>query len=167
MSVFQDRTTCVTLMKSVKLRDDYETASNSAMASDYDSVSDVSSETLNYSIGELSREFGVSLRTLRFYEDRGLLSPKRAGTTRLYSAQDRHRLSIILKGKHLGFTLTEIRALLAKDMKEGLKGTGVEGLKLSLEQVDEQIAHMQAQQIEVAKALEELQAYRFQLVSKG
>src|SRR5688572_31470451 len=68
-----------------------------------------------YTIGDLAREFGVTLRTLRFYEDRGLLSPRRDGTARIYSARDRDRLSVILKGKQLGFTLTEIRAMLAED----------------------------------------------------
>ena len=60
-----------------------------------------------YTIGDLAREFGVTLRTLRFYEDRGLLSPRRDGTARIYDPRDRERLSVILKGKQLGFTLTE------------------------------------------------------------
>ena len=67
-----------------------------------------------YTIGDLAREFGVTLRTLRFYEDRGLLSPRRDGTARIYDARDRERLSVILKGKQLGFTLTEIRAMVAE-----------------------------------------------------
>src|SRR5919206_1220654 len=71
--------------------------------------------TKTYTIGDLAREFGVTLRTLRFYEDRGLLSPRRDGTARIYDARDRERLSVILKGKQLGFTLTEIRALLAEE----------------------------------------------------
>ena len=68
-----------------------------------------------YTIGDLAREFGVTLRTLRFYEDRGLLSPRREGTARIYDARDRSRLSVILKGKQLGFTLTEIRAMVAEE----------------------------------------------------
>ena len=68
-----------------------------------------------YTIGDLAREFGVTLRTLRFYEDRGLLSPRREGTARIYDARDRARLSVILKGKQLGFTLTEIRAMVAEE----------------------------------------------------
>ena len=72
----------------------------------------------SYTIGDLAREFGVTLRTLRFYEDRGLLSPRREGTARIYDARDRARLSVILKGKQLGFTLTEIRALLAEERGE-------------------------------------------------
>ena len=64
-------------------------------------------EDLEYLISDLSREFDVTLRALRFYEDRGLLSPRRIGTMRIYSAQDRARLSVILKGKQLGFTLAD------------------------------------------------------------
>lgn len=65
-----------------------------------------------FSIGDVAREFGVSLRAPRFYEDRGL-HPRRRGTTRLYSEGDRSRLQMILKGKRLGFTLTEIREILS------------------------------------------------------
>jgi len=57
------------------------------------------------SIGQLAREFGVSLRTLRFYEDRGLLIPHRKGTVRRYDEQHKTRLSMILKAKQLGFIL--------------------------------------------------------------
>jgi DNA-binding transcriptional MerR regulator len=109
-----------------------------------------------YTIGDLAREFGVTLRTLRFYEDRGLLSPRREGTARIYDARDRARLSVILKGKHLGFTLTEIRAMLAED-KAGEAG---EDLKLSLTQVEDQIAHLETQKAEIEQALSELVAQR-------
>jgi DNA-binding transcriptional MerR regulator len=65
-----------------------------------------------YSIAELSREFAITPRTIRFYEDEGLIKPRRHGTTRLYTAGDRTRLSWILRGKRLGFSLAEIRELL-------------------------------------------------------
>jgi len=65
-----------------------------------------------YSIADLAREFGVTARTIRFYEDEGLIKPRRQGLTRLYSAHDRVRLSWILRGKRLGFSLAEIRELL-------------------------------------------------------
>lgn len=64
-------------------------------------------------IREMARDFGVSIRALRFYEDRGLLHPRREGTARRYSARDRLYLKMILKGKQLGFTLSEIRDILA------------------------------------------------------
>ena len=66
-----------------------------------------------WSIGELAREFGVSLRTLRFYEDKGLLTPTRDGPARTYDAAQRQRLSVILFVKQAGFSLAEIRDVLA------------------------------------------------------
>ncbi|WP_262028279.1 MerR family transcriptional regulator [Microvirga sp. Mcv34] len=110
-----------------------------------------------YTIGDLAREFGVTLRTLRFYEDRGLLSPRRDGTARIYDARDRERLSVILKGKQLGFTLTEIRAMVAEERS----GAGAAmNLKLSLDQIESQIQHLEQQKKEIEDALAELQARR-------
>ena len=68
--------------------------------------------TDTYSIGELSREFLVTTRTIRFYEDEGLLSPTRRGRNRVYAPRDRTRLKLILRGKRLGFALGEIAELL-------------------------------------------------------
>ena len=65
-----------------------------------------------YSIGELARAFDVTTRTIRFYEDQGLLSPERRGQTRIYSAADRTTLKLILRGKRLGFSLAESRDLI-------------------------------------------------------
>ncbi len=65
-----------------------------------------------YRIGDLAREFNVSLRTLRFYEDRGLIHPNRAGSTRLYSNEDRTRLTVILLAKNVGFSLVDIQEIL-------------------------------------------------------
>ena len=65
-----------------------------------------------YSIAELAREFEITARTIRFYEDEGLIKPRRQGLTRLYSAGDRARLGWILRGKRLGFSLAEIKELL-------------------------------------------------------
>ena len=65
-----------------------------------------------YSIAELAREFAITARTIRFYEDEGLVTPRRQGLTRLYSAGDRARLGWILRGKRLGFSLSEIKELL-------------------------------------------------------
>ncbi|EKE84884.1 MerR family transcriptional regulator [Idiomarina xiamenensis] len=66
---------------------------------------------LTYSIGELAREFDITTRSIRFYEDEGLLSPKRQGQTRIYHNKDRVRLKLILRGKRLGFSLAETRRL--------------------------------------------------------
>ncbi len=65
-----------------------------------------------YSIAELAREFDVTHRAIRFYEDEGLLSPARDGTRRVYSKRDWVRLKLILRGKRLGFSLAEIREML-------------------------------------------------------
>jgi DNA-binding transcriptional MerR regulator len=113
-----------------------------------------------YTIGDLAREFAVTLRTLRFYEDRGLLSPKREGAARIYDARDRSRLSVILKGKQLGFTLTEIREMLAEERGEA----PASNLNLSLAQVEDQIAHLQNQKQEIEQALAELTAHRNSLL---
>ena len=66
-----------------------------------------------YSIRDLSREFGVTTRTLRFYEEKGLLTPERLGQNRLYSAADRTRLILILRGKTLGLTLDQSAEIIA------------------------------------------------------
>ena len=109
-----------------------------------------------FTIGDLAREFGITLRALRFYEDRGLLSPRREGLVRIYDARDRHRLSVILKGKQLGFTLAEIRAMLAEDRS----GDGTANLRLSLDQIEDQISHLEQQKAEIEEALVELKSRR-------
>ncbi|MEO6582243.1 MAG: MerR family DNA-binding transcriptional regulator [Sphingomicrobium sp.] len=68
--------------------------------------------TAKYAIGELCEAFGVTARALRFYEDEHLLAPVRRGTSRYYSDRDRARLSWILRGKRVGFSLNEIREML-------------------------------------------------------
>jgi DNA-binding transcriptional MerR regulator len=70
------------------------------------------SERQNYTITDLSEEFGVTARALRFYEDEGLISPERLGLARIYSRRDRARLAWILRGKRVGFSLTEIREMI-------------------------------------------------------
>ena len=65
-----------------------------------------------YTIGDLSREFDVTPRTIRFYEDEGLLSPGRQGRNRVYGPRERIRLKLILRGKRLGFSLGEIREMI-------------------------------------------------------
>lgn len=65
-----------------------------------------------YSITELTREFGISTRTLRFYEDEGLIHPERRGRTRLFRPADRHLIKEILRGRRIGFTIAEIREII-------------------------------------------------------
>ncbi|PDT81013.1 MerR family transcriptional regulator [Sinorhizobium sp. BJ1] len=66
-----------------------------------------------YSITELTREFGISTRTLRFYEDEGLIHPERRGRTRLFRPADRHLIKEILRGRRIGFTIAEIREIIS------------------------------------------------------
>ena len=75
-----------------------------------------------FTIGELAREFGVTTRAIRFYEDCGLLDPARAGRNRIYSSRDRTRLRLTLRGKRLGLKLAEVRELV--DMYESKRDTG-------------------------------------------
>ena len=65
-----------------------------------------------YTVTELAKELGMTARAIRFYEDKGLIAPQRAGTTRVYSARDRARMILILRGKRLGFSLSAIKEYL-------------------------------------------------------
>ena len=104
-------------------------------------------------IGEMASEFRVSLRTLRFYEDRKLLRPRREGNTRLYSSIDRLRMQMILKGKQLGFTLTEVQDLIgSQDSTEDFEG------KLKPQQIVSQIDHLERQRAEIDGAIARLRA---------
>lgn len=68
---------------------------------------------VSYSISALAKEFGITTRTIRFYESRGLISPERIGTTRKYSKRDRARLMLILRGRNLGFTVEDVSEYLS------------------------------------------------------
>jgi len=80
-----------------------------------------SSSGITYTISELAREFDLTTRAIRFYEDCGLLSPQRAGRNRIYTARDRTRLKLTLRGKRLGLTLSEVKELV--DMYESPRDT--------------------------------------------
>ena len=115
-----------------------------------------------FTIGELSREFGVTLRALRFYENKGLISPHREGLSRLYSHGDRTRLALILKGKKLGFTLSEIRQMIAAEEGE----TDNKSLALSREKCLEQIELLKKQKAEIEEGLNELSRIYASLTGK-
>jgi DNA-binding transcriptional MerR regulator len=105
-----------------------------------------------YTIGDLAREFDVTLRTLRFYESKGLIKPRRQGMTRIYSQEDRERLALILQGKRLGFTLREIRELVATQGAHAKPSA----LPLSREQCLAQIKLLEKQKRDIETALAEL-----------
>ena len=105
-----------------------------------------------FSIRDIARHFNVTLRALRFYENKGLLNPKREGDLRLYTAKDRNRIKRILKGKQLGFTLNEIRALIDDERKP----SKVVGLHLSRELCIEQIKLLERRKAEINDAIAEL-----------
>ncbi|MBK1623022.1 MerR family transcriptional regulator [Afifella marina] len=108
---------------------------------------------MTYSIGELSREFGVTLRTLRFYEDKGLLNPRREGLNRIYSRRDRARLKLVLMGKKVGFSLVEIKEILdLYDMKDG----EVLQMQVALDKFEGQVAVLKRQREEIEHAIDEL-----------
>ena len=110
-----------------------------------------------FTIGELSREFGVTLRTIRFYEDKGLLNPRRQGLTRLYSRRDRARLKLILLGKRVGFSLVEIGEMLdLYDLKDGQTTQ----LRVALGKFDQQITFLENQRAEIDQAVNDLKRAR-------
>ncbi len=106
-----------------------------------------------YSIGDLSREFGVTTRTIRFYEDQGLLSPTRNGQNRIYQARDRVRLKLILRGKRLGFSLKEINKLIELyDTPEGEAGQ----LRSFIEKIRARRTELLVQKDDIEHVLDEL-----------
>ena len=102
-----------------------------------------------YTIGDMARAYRVTLRALRFYEDRGLIRPIRHGASRFYDAAARARFETILRGKQLGFTLTQIFAMLPKDEKSESR----EKLDLKEGQVLTQIAQLERKREELDTAI--------------
>ncbi|PTW62110.1 DNA-binding transcriptional MerR regulator [Breoghania corrubedonensis] len=106
-----------------------------------------------FTIGELAKEFGVTLRTLRFYEDKGLINPKRDGQNRLYNRRDRARLKLVLMGKQVGFSLNEICDMLdLYDLRDGQ----VVQLRVALDKFNEQIDVLKQQKSHIEQAIDEL-----------
>ncbi|MFD2205236.1 MerR family transcriptional regulator [Kiloniella antarctica] len=106
-----------------------------------------------YTITELTTEFAVSTRTLRFYEDENLLNPERQVRKRLYTPRDRTRLKLILRGKRLGFSLAEIREII--EMYD--HSPGEKGQLLRLQgRINERKAELEQKQKDILETLEEL-----------
>ncbi len=106
-----------------------------------------------YSISDLSKEFDITTRSIRFYEDQGLLKPKRRGQTRIYSLKDRVRLKLILRGKRLGFSLAETRRLF--ELYDADKSSTTQ-LNTMLALVEEKKSALQQQMDDIKVVLMEL-----------
>ena len=109
-----------------------------------------------FSISELAREFDITPRAIRFYEDQGLLAPRRDGQRRIYTPRDRTRLKLTLRGKRLGLTLSEIRELI--DMYEPGRDERPQ-LQRFLAVLEEHKASLLQQQADIEAQLTELQAF--------
>lgn len=117
-------------------------------------ATDKTNRDRTYSITELCREFEVTPRTLRFYEQKGLLAPARRGWTRLFSYRDRARLQLILRGKKVGFSLEEIKEMLEL---YNLKDGQLTQLRVAATKFRERREALQQQRVEVEEAMEELE----------
>jgi DNA-binding transcriptional MerR regulator len=107
-----------------------------------------------WTVGELADELGVTTRTLRHYEAEGLLQPERAGHNRVYSARDRARLRLILRGRRLGMTLAECREIV--DMYDGAASSERRQLEILLARLDEIAADLRARQADLRRTLDEV-----------
>lgn len=110
-----------------------------------------------FSIGQLAEEFEITTRTIRFYESRGLISPTRDGTNRIYSRRDRARLALILRGKNLGFSLEDIAEYLTLYDLDPSQRTQTEML---LSKVDAAITDLNRKKTDLARALADLKDIR-------
>ncbi|MGA2189302.1 MAG: MerR family DNA-binding transcriptional regulator [Steroidobacteraceae bacterium] len=106
-----------------------------------------------YSVTQLGLELGVSARAIRFYEDKGLISPRRAGNNRVYTLRDRARMILILRGKKLGFSLREIREYL--DLYDA-DPTQAKQLRLLLKAVRSRMLQLEDQRVALNEALSDL-----------
>jgi len=110
-------------------------------------------------VTELARETGVTARAIRFYESKGLLNPQRAGTTRIYTHRERGRLQLILRGKRLGFSLSDIGDYLNLYDADP---TQQDQIMLLLAKVDARIKELELQKIDLEASLTELSAVKDQ-----
>ncbi|MFC7047756.1 MerR family transcriptional regulator [Emcibacter nanhaiensis] len=106
-----------------------------------------------YSISELSEEFGITPRTLRFYEDQKLISPKREGQSRIYSTADRARLAWIMRGKRVGFSIADMAEVLDLYYEEGGK---IKQGQITLDACRERIETLEQQKKDIDETIEEL-----------
>lgn len=113
-----------------------------------------------FTISDLTREFGVTARALRFYEDEGLIAPSRVGLSRIYSKRDRARLAWIMRAKNVGFGLGEIRELIdLYDLGDGR----VEQRRVTVQRCREKIAKLKQQKADIESSLKELSEFVAQI----
>ncbi len=117
-------------------------------------------ERARFSIGEMCEAFGVTARALRFYEDEQLIAPERRGTARLYSDRDRARLTWILRGKRVGFSLSDIREMLdlydVGDRRETQR-------RVTIERCNRRIAALRRQSVDIDATIHDLENFVAQL----
>jgi DNA-binding transcriptional MerR regulator len=124
-----------------------------------------------YTIGELAREFDLTTRAIRFYEDCGLITPQRSGRNRVYTQRDRTRLKLTLRGKRLGLTLAEVKELV--DMYESPRDTQAQLRKFLVvlashrEQLEQQMADLHVTLDEVRSHEKEASRLLDAAASKG
>lgn len=118
------------------------------------------SERRRFSIGEMCEAFGVTARALRFYEDEQLIAPERRGTARLYSDRDRARLTWILRGKRVGFSLQDIREMIdlydVGDRRETQR-------RVTIERCTDRIAALRRQSVDIDATIHDLEHFVAQL----
>ena len=114
---------------------------------------------ITYTITDLAREFGLTTRAIRFYEDQGLLAPQRAGRNRIYANRDRVRLKLTLRGKRLGLSLSEIRELI--DMYDAAKGDQTQ-LERFVEVLQKRRSALEQQREDIQAVLEEISTFEQQ-----
>ena len=116
----------------------------------------MATEPETWTIAQVADEFGVTHRTVRHYEDLGLLSPERRSQQRVYHRRDRTRLNLILRGKRLGFPLEEIRTII--DLYDAPRGRASQ-LEYVLGQIDDRRADLEQRRRDLDDALKELDAF--------
>lgn len=115
-----------------------------------------------FTVTELARDLSITARTIRFYEDKGLVTPRRAGNIRIYTKRDRARLLLILRGKRLGFTLREIREYL--DLYD-LDPSQSEQIRLLLKKVQDRLAMLEEQREALEVSIDELKEIEAQTLA--